>query len=169
LLKFLLVGGGLVRAGLKAGEAVAIVGAGGGLGHLGIQFAKALGLRVIAIDARDEALQLAKECGADAVVDARNGKEKVVEEVKKVTAGEGAHATLNVSDHETAAATSASVTKMHGILVQIAQPENVIVPFQELVFRDIRIHGSLCGKSFLSIGSSTLRIPRLPGRGPEDA
>jgi len=111
------VWGGLVRAGLKAGETVAIVGGGGGLGHLGVQFAKALGLHVIAIDARDEALSLAKECGADTLVDARSGKEKVVEEVKKVTRGQGADATLNVSDHESAAATGAAVTKMHGTLL----------------------------------------------------
>jgi len=137
------VWGGLVRAELKSGQSVAIVGGGGGLGHLGVQFAKALGLRVIAIDARDEALALAKECGADTLIDARQDKAKVVEEVKKVTGGQGADATLNVSDHESAAATGAAVTKMHGILVQIAQPTNVSVPFAELVFRDIRIHGSL--------------------------
>jgi propanol-preferring alcohol dehydrogenase len=83
VLIFLLQGGGLARAGLKVGEAVAIVGAGGGLGHLGIQFAKALGLVVITIDVRDKALQLVKECGADTIVDARIGKEKVVEEVQK--------------------------------------------------------------------------------------
>ena len=106
--------GGRVRANLKAGESAAIVGGGGGLGHLGIQFAKALGLHVIAIDARDEALSLAKECGADIIVDARSGKEKVVEQVKKGTGGHGADATLNVTDHESAAATGAVVTKMHG-------------------------------------------------------
>lgn len=108
------VWGGLVRAGLKSGQKVAIVGAGGGLGHLSVQFAKALGLHVIAIDARDEALSLAKECGADTLVDARSGKDKVVAEVKKVTEDEGVDATLNVSDHESAAATGAAVTKMHG-------------------------------------------------------
>ncbi|KAJ5032787.1 uncharacterized protein L3040_009379 [Drepanopeziza brunnea f. sp. 'multigermtubi'] len=137
------VWGGLIRAGLQKGEIVAIIGAGGGLGHLGIQFAKALGLNVVAVDARDEGLTLAKECGADFVVDARGGKEKVVEEVKTVTGGRLADATVNVSEHETAAPTGAAVTKMHGVLVQIAQPTNVSVPFEELVFRDIRIHGSL--------------------------
>ena len=169
VLRSVCIGGGLVRAGLKVGEAVAIVGAGGGLGHLGIQFAKALGLIVIAIDARDEALQLAKECGADVIIDARNGKEKVVEEVKKVTGGEGAPATLNVSDHETAAATSAAVTRMHGLLVQIAQPENVAVPFAELIFRDIRIHGSLVGKYSNSVSRTRLTNFRLPWRDAEDA
>jgi propanol-preferring alcohol dehydrogenase len=82
------VWGGLVRANLKAGESLAIIVGGGGLGHLEIQFAKALGLHVIAIDARDEALSLAKECDADTMVDARSGKEKVVEQVKKVTGGQ---------------------------------------------------------------------------------
>lgn len=96
---------------MKAGEWIAIVGAGGGLGHLGVQFAKALGLNVIAVDARDEALQLAKDCGADVLVDARQDKNKVVEDVQKVTGGQGADSTLNVSDHESAAATSVAVTK----------------------------------------------------------
>ncbi|PVH85886.1 GroES-like protein [Cadophora sp. DSE1049] len=137
------VWGGLVRAGLKSGETIALVGGGGRLGHLGVQFAKALGLKVIAIDVRDEALSLAKECGADAVIDARPGKEKIVEELKKANNGKLVDATLNVSDHESAAATSAAITKMHGVLVQIAQPTNVSVPFAELIFRDIRIHGSL--------------------------
>ena len=84
----------------------------------GVQFAKALGLRVIAIDARDGALSLAKECGADTVIDARPGKEKIVEEVKKANSGNLADATLNVSDHESAASTSAAVTKMHGEPIQ---------------------------------------------------
>ncbi|TGO62215.1 hypothetical protein BCON_0021g00280 [Botryotinia convoluta] len=150
---------GLVRAGLKAGEWIAIVGAGGGLGHLGVQFAKALGLNVIAVDARDEALQLAKNCGADVLVDARQDKNKVVEDVQKVTGGLGADSTLNVSDHESAAATAAAVTKrlligkvadpksakIDGTMIQIAQPEKISVPFEDVIFRDIRIHGSLVG------------------------
>jgi propanol-preferring alcohol dehydrogenase len=70
-----------------------------------------------------------------------------------VTSGEGADATLNVSDHETAVATSAAVMRMYGLLIQIAQPDNVVVPFQELIFRDIRIHGSLTGKSCLTVQS----------------
>src|SRR4051812_18018137 len=70
-------------------------------------------------------------------------KERVVEEVKRVNRGQLADATINVSDHATAAATAVATTKMHGVMVQIAQPTNVSVPFAELVFRDIRIHGSL--------------------------
>ncbi|KAF7937799.1 uncharacterized protein EAE97_007595 [Botrytis byssoidea] len=136
---------GLAKTGLKSGEWIAIVGAGGGLGHLGVQFAKALGLKVIAIDARDEALQLAKDCGADVLVDARQDKNKVIEDVERVTGGHRANSTLNVSDHESAAATAVAVTKRHGTMIQIAQPEKISVPFEDVIFRDIRIHGSLVG------------------------
>ncbi len=102
-----------MRAGLTSGETIALVGGGGGLGHLGLQFAKALGLQVVAIHARDEGLSVEKECGADIVIDARKEKEKAVKAVKKVTAGQGADATLNFSDHDAAATLGAAVTKMH--------------------------------------------------------
>ncbi|KAL8725186.1 MAG: hypothetical protein Q9166_007516 [cf. Caloplaca sp. 2 TL-2023] len=116
--------GGLVNAGLKAGETVALVGAGGGLGHLGCQFAKALGLQVVGIDARDQGLDLARSSGADVVIDARIGKEKVVEEVKKITDEKGADSTLNISDAPDAAALACAITKMHGTMIQIAQSES---------------------------------------------
>ncbi len=122
--------GGLVRAQLKAGQTVALVGAGGGLGHLGCQFAKAMGLRVVGIDARDEGLELARRSGAHVVIDARLGKNQVVEEVKKVTDGAGADATLTISDASTAAALACAVTKMHGLMIQIAQ---VCFPFLSLL------------------------------------
>jgi len=145
---------------------------GGGLGHLAVGFAKALGLKVIAIDARDEGLQLAEECGADILVDARQGKEKVVDNVQKATDGQGADATVNMSDHETAAALAVAVAKRHGIMIQIAQPENVSVPFAELVFRDIKIHGSLVSTYIHTAEREIgLRVTsyRFAGRMPEDA
>ncbi|RFU32462.1 hypothetical protein B7463_g3861, partial [Scytalidium lignicola] len=137
------VWGGLIRAALQPGQWVAIVGAGGGLGHLGVQFAKAQGLKVIGIDARDEGLQLNRECGADLTIDARQGKDAITEIVQKTTSSTGVDATLNVSDHPTAAALAVAVTKMHGKMIQIAQPDEVSVPFRELIFRDVVIQGSL--------------------------
>ncbi|KAF2740493.1 GroES-like protein [Polyplosphaeria fusca] len=134
---------GVILPELSKGEWLAIVGSGGGLGHLGVQFAKALGLSVIGIDARDEGLELTKKGGADVVIDARIGHDKVVDEVKKVTNAEGVAATINVSDASKAMATSCAVTKMHGTVVQMAQPDEVVVPFRELIFRDIRVRGSL--------------------------
>lgn len=134
---------GVLEAGLKKGEWIALVGSGGGLGHLGIQFAKALGLKVMAVDARDEGLSLSKEAGADVVIDARKGKEHVVQEAQKLTDGAGADASVTISDAGNAAAIACAMTKMHGTMVQIAQPENVVIPFAEFIFRDIRVKGSL--------------------------
>jgi propanol-preferring alcohol dehydrogenase len=128
---------------LKAGEWICFVGSGGGLGHLGIQFAKALGLKIIGIDARDEGISLTKEHGADVVIDARKGKEEAVKAVQEVTGGMGADATVNLSDASSAAGLACAVTKMHGLMVQIAQPDTIEIPFPEVIFRDIRIRGSL--------------------------
>ncbi|KAK3328210.1 chaperonin 10-like protein [Cercophora scortea] len=135
---------GVKIAGLAEGEWLAIIGSGGGLGHIGVQFAKALGLRVVGVDARDGGLALTSEMGAEVVVDARQGRESVVEEVSRVTGGNGGvDAAIVLADSEDAAALACALTRMHGTVVQIAQPEEVRIPFQELVFRDIRIRGSV--------------------------
>ncbi|KAI1427960.1 GroES-like protein [Xylaria sp. FL1777] len=126
---------------LRSGQWVAIVGSGGGLGHLGIQFARAMGLKVVGIDARDAGLALSKECGADVVVDARRQKADVVKEVQAATDGKGVDSAIVLAEH--AEALAAAVTRMHGTVVQVAQPDNISVPFAELVFRDIRFKGTL--------------------------
>lgn len=51
--------GALLRAAPQAGQYIAIVGI-GGLGHLGVQYAKAMGLKVIAIDSREEGIATAQ-------------------------------------------------------------------------------------------------------------
>lgn len=112
---------GVKQCELKAGEWMGIVGSGGGLGHLAVQFAKkCFGLKVVGVDAREDGLALTKEAGADLVVDARDGKEKVVEQVHKVTDGKGVKATLNVSDAKSAIPTSGAITRNHGVIVQVA-------------------------------------------------
>lgn len=60
---------GLKETEVKPGEWVAISGI-GGLGHLAVQYAKAMGLHVAAIDISDEKLALAKKLGADLTVNA---------------------------------------------------------------------------------------------------
>lgn len=53
------------ESGAKPGQTVAIVGAGGGLGSLAQQYAKAMGLRVIAIDSGAEKKAMSEKMGAD--------------------------------------------------------------------------------------------------------
>ena len=59
-------------SGIQAGETAAVFGI-GGLGHLAVQYARLLGGRVIAVDIEDAKLGLARELGADYVINARRG------------------------------------------------------------------------------------------------
>lgn len=69
---------------LRAGETVLIHGAGGGVGHLAVQFAKAKGARVIAT-ASSADLQLVRDLGADQVIDYKAQRfEDVVRDVDLV-------------------------------------------------------------------------------------
>jgi alcohol dehydrogenase, propanol-preferring len=86
-------------------------------------------LKVVGIDARDEGLELSRELGADLMCDARQGKEKVLAEVKKFT-GEGVDATINVSDAKSAAALACAITKMHAKMIQIAQVRRSIAAIE---------------------------------------
>jgi D-arabinose 1-dehydrogenase-like Zn-dependent alcohol dehydrogenase len=57
-------------SGARPSDLVAIFGI-GGLGHLALQYVKVAGASVVAVDLFDEKLQLAKELGADYVVNAQ--------------------------------------------------------------------------------------------------
>jgi alcohol dehydrogenase, propanol-preferring len=63
---------GLKRTGARPGQWVAIVGI-GGLGHLAVQYAVAMGLRVVAVDVAADKLDLAHSHGASVVINAANG------------------------------------------------------------------------------------------------
>ncbi len=78
----------------KPGQFVGILGAGGGLGHLAIQYAKAMGLRPIALDVGHAKESLCKSPGAEFYVDATNPN--AVEEVNNITGG-GCHGVLCVA------------------------------------------------------------------------
>ena len=70
---------GIDRDGADKGQSVLIIGAGGGVGSIGIQLAKAAGLVVIATASRPETASWVKELGADHVVNHRN---PMVEQVR---------------------------------------------------------------------------------------
>ncbi len=59
----------LSNFGIHAGKTIAIIGAAGGLGHYGVQIAKALGYKVIGVDIGPEKLEFIKKMGVDLAVD----------------------------------------------------------------------------------------------------
>jgi NADPH2:quinone reductase len=76
------------RAALQPGESLLVHGAAGGVGLAAVQLGKALGARVIATAGTPEKLEMARQSGADVLIDYRT--EDWVERVKAVTGGEGA-------------------------------------------------------------------------------
>lgn len=75
---------GLKETETRPGDTVVISGI-GGLGHIAVQYAKAMGLEVIAVDIADDKLDLAREMGASATVNA--AKVDPVAEVKALCGG----------------------------------------------------------------------------------
>jgi propanol-preferring alcohol dehydrogenase len=79
---------GIKQTEAKPGEWIAISGV-GGLGHLAIQYAKAMGLLVCAVDIDDGKLAHAKHLGADLIFNARAGDPAVaIEPVAKLESPE---------------------------------------------------------------------------------
>src|SRR5215471_6271165 len=78
---------GLKETEARPGEWVVISGV-GGLGHVAIQYAKAMGLKVVGLDIAEDKLQLAREAGAEHAVNALSAD--AVDSVVRVTGG-GAH------------------------------------------------------------------------------
>ena len=63
---------GIKRTGARPGQWLAVIGI-GGLGHIAVQYARAMGLRVVAIDVDDGKLALAKSHGAELLFNAASG------------------------------------------------------------------------------------------------
>lgn len=110
----------LKSAHLRAGEWVAISGACGGLGSLAIQFAIAMGYRVLGIDGGDEKAKLFKKLGGEVFIDFTKTKD-VVGEILKVTNG-GAHGVINVSVSEAAIEASTRYVRANGTVVLVGLP-----------------------------------------------
>ncbi|KAF8589806.1 GroES-like protein [Ramaria rubella] len=132
---------GLKTAALKPGQTVAIIGA-GALGHLGVQFAKCMGLRVVSVDVRQAPLDLVKSLkyAPDFALDATKGVEFAL---KKIGEG-GVDATIMATDAISAHEYGLMLTKKHGIFVVIGQPfEPIPIHYNHLIFRNLTIKGSV--------------------------
>jgi propanol-preferring alcohol dehydrogenase len=133
---------GIKETQAKAGEWIVISGA-GGLGHLGIQYAKVMGLRVCAVDIDDAKLALATTLGADLVVNAKHGDP--IEAVKKGTDG-GAHGVLITAPSLSAFKQGVGMTRKRGTCVLVGLPPGDFpVPLFDVVANCITIRGSFVG------------------------
>ncbi|MEO8704213.1 MAG: zinc-dependent alcohol dehydrogenase [Kofleriaceae bacterium] len=133
---------GIKVTGARPGEWIAISGV-GGLGHLGIQYAKAMGLHVCAVDIDDRKLAHATRLGADRVVNARTADP--IEAVKKATSG-GAHGVLITAPSLSAFKQGVGMTRKRGTCVLVGLPPGEFpVPLFDVVANCITIRGSFVG------------------------
>ena len=133
---------GLKVTDTRPGEWVVISGA-GGLGHLAIQYAKAMGLKVCAVDIDDEKLALAKTLGADFVANAKH--EGAIDAVRKGTDG-GAHGVLITAPSLTAFKQGIAMARKRGTCALVGLPPGDFpVPLFDVVANCITIRGSFVG------------------------
>jgi propanol-preferring alcohol dehydrogenase len=121
-------------------ETAMVVGI-GGLGHLGLQYAKVFGTTTIAVDVEDEKLQLAKELGADHVLDARFDQAEQLAELG------GVDIALVTVPSPAAMRTAHAALNPNGRLVLVGLPADnrLEIPVFETVLKGISVIGSLVG------------------------
>lgn len=132
---------GLKETETKPGEWVAISGI-GGLGHVAVQYAKAMGMHVAAIDVADDKLALAKRLGADLVVNAKNQDPG---EYLQKEAG-GMHGVLVTAVSPLAFRQGISALRRKGtIALNGLPPGSFDLPIFETVLKRITVRGSIVG------------------------
>lgn len=125
----------------KPGEWVAIFGI-GGLGHLAVQYAVAMGLNVIAIDTGIEKLKLAKDLGATYCLDFKY--DDVVARVLAETGG--VHASICTAVSKSGFEQSYQVIRRGGKCVLVGLPaEDMPLPIFNTVLNGVSVVGSIVG------------------------
>ncbi len=113
------------RAALRVGERILVHGGAGGVGHVAIQLAKAIGAKVFTT-ARAANAAFVRGLGADEVIDYE--KEDYVDAIMRLTGGDGVDVVFDTIGGDTLAR-SADVLAQRGrvvSIVDIAQPQNLI-------------------------------------------
>lgn len=125
---------------------MAIVGC-GGLGQLGIQYAKAMGLKVVGIDIDDGILKVAEELGADVTFNSMTDKDYVTK-VIALTNG-GCHAAVVFSAASAAYEGTPAILRVNGLMMIIGLPNKpILVNTHHLMLGKYRIQAETTGPPF---------------------
>nr|WP_269806069.1 zinc-dependent alcohol dehydrogenase family protein [Pseudomonas asiatica] len=115
----------VVRAALRVGESILIHGGAGGVGHVAIQLAKAMGARVFTT-VRETNAEFVRGLGADVVIDYE--KEDYVAAVMRDTNGQGVDVVFDSIGGNTLAGSPDVLAQLGRVvsIVDTAQPQNLI-------------------------------------------
>lgn len=132
---------GLKETDTKPGDTVVISGI-GGLGHMAVQYAKAMGLHVIAVDIAEDKLRLAREMGADMTINA--AEQDPVKEVQAACGG--AHGVLVTAVSRAAFAQAVGMLGKHGTMSLVGLPPGTFdLDIFDTVLSRKTIRGSIVG------------------------
>jgi propanol-preferring alcohol dehydrogenase len=132
---------GLKETEVKPGEWVVVSGI-GGLGHLAVQYAKAMGMHVAAIDIAQDKLALAGALGADLLVNAAT--ENPAERIKKEIGG--AQGVLVTAVSRTAFAQGVDMLRRRGTMSLVGLPPGTFdLDIFDIVLSRKTIRGSIVG------------------------
>ncbi|APR76679.1 Alcohol dehydrogenase [Minicystis rosea] len=157
---------GLKETEARPGQWVVISGI-GGLGHVAVQYAKAMGLHVVAVDIGESKLALARSLGAEIALDARRKPEL---EVQRLIGG--AHGALVTAVSPPAFRQAIGMIRPGGTCVFVGLPPGEFpTPIFDVVLKRLTLRGSIVGtrmdlKEALAIAAdgavtSTIEMDRL--------
>lgn len=133
---------GLKETDARPGEWVVISGV-GGLGHVAIQYAKAMGLKVAAVDIAEDKLALARSTGADIAVNSLDAD--AADKVLTATGG-GAHGVLVTAVSTAAFAQALKMVRRKGTVSLVGLPPGEFpTPIFDVVLKRITVRGSIVG------------------------
>lgn len=132
---------GLKQTNVRPGEWVVISGI-GGLGHVAVQYAKAMGMHVAAVDVADEKLALARSLGAE--VTANAATEDPVEKIQREI--NGAHGVLITAVSPVAFNQGLNLLRRGGTCVLVGLPPGDFpAPIFDIVLKGLTVRGSIVG------------------------
>ncbi len=133
--------GALHRLGLSGDQTIAIFGQ-GPVGLSATLLASEMGARVIALDTGEERLARAKEFGADALINPAK-TENVVQAIRDLTHGRGAHASLDASSSPKARADAVKCLRTWGKACFVGEGDTVTLDVSnDMLRRQVTIIGS---------------------------
>lgn len=142
-----------------AGNWIAISGAGGGLGSFAIQYAAAMGLRVIAIDAGEDKRALALSLGAEMFVDFTESS-NLIAEIMGAVGGGGPHFALLTTASTKAFSQAIFYTRALGTILCVgipAQPASG-VSVASITSKGLKLFGCKTGNRQASIEALDLVV-----------
>lgn len=126
---------------VKPGQWVVISGI-GGLGHVAVQYARAMGMRVVALDRHEDKLELARDCGAEMALNVMNGDP--VAEIQRAIGG--AHGAVVTAVSPGAFSQSIKTLRSGGTCALVGLPPGTFeTPIFDVVLKRITIRGSIVG------------------------